>query len=398
MMSGADDSYTQRFSVSYEYPVHFTRGVFASGNNLLADTLGRLNERSPQRVQVFIDSGVVAARPSVIREVEQYFADRADVLKLEGAPEIVPGGEESKNSRDAAETVMESIADHHLCRQSFVVGIGGGSALDVIGLAAALVHRGVRLVRIPTTVLAQNDSGVGVKNGIDAYGVKNFAGTFAPPFGVLVDFDFLETLADKYWRGGIAEAYKVALIKDAPFFDYLCEHAVALRERDAAAMEHVVRQAALLHLEHIGSSGDPFEYGAARPLDFGHWAAHRLEILSGYELGHGQAVAIGIALDSYYARRKGLISDRVYERILDGLSTTGLPIWTGLLERRDTSGELEVLRGLEDFREHLGGELHVTLPNGIGDKVEVNEMEPDLIRAAIAHLKAEAERRGRPDA
>lgn len=388
------DTYTQQFSVSYEYPVHFTRGVLAVENDLLADTITRLQERAPQRVQVFIDSGVVAARPGVIRDIEAYFSVRSDSLELVCTPELVPGGEESKNSRDAAEQVMESIADRHLCRQSFVVGIGGGSALDVIGLAASLVHRGVRLIRIPTTVLAQNDSGVGVKNGIDAYGVKNFAGTFAPPFGVLIDFDFLTTLADMYWRGGIAEAYKVAIIKDPELFAYLREHAQALRTRDMVAMEHVVRETALLHLQHIAGSGDPFEYGAARPLDFGHWAAHRLEILSGYEIGHGQAVAIGLAMDSYYAFRRELISEAELEAILDGLAETGLPIWSSLLERRDASGVLDVLRGLEDFREHLGGELHVTLPRGIGDRVEVNEMDDGIIRDGMAFLKKTTAARG----
>jgi len=319
-----------------------------------------------------------------------YFEANGDGLTLVDAPESVPGGEQAKNSRDAAEQVMESIADRHLCRHSYVLAIGGGSALDIVGLAASLVHRGVRLVRMPSTVLSQDDSGVGVKTGIDAYGVKNFAGTFAPPDAVLVDFDFLKTVPWPYWIGGVSEAFKVAMIRDAEFFAYLCDNAARLRERDEALMESIVERAALLHLEHIRTSGDPFEFGKARPLDFGHWSAHRIEVLSGYEVGHGQAVAIGIALDSFYAWKTGHISEQAFESVVTAFERCGLPIWARLLERRGSDGQREVLRGLEEFREHLGGELTVTLPSPIGRGVEVHEMEESIIEEGIECLGQQA--------
>lgn len=381
------DNYIQRFQVHYEYPVHFTRGILDVDNDLLLNAIDRLHEGRRHRVQVFIDAGVATAWPGIAETVTLYFEARPEKLSLVCPPQMVAGGEHSKNNRLAAENIMESIAGQHLCRQSVVVAIGGGSALDIIGLAAALVHRGVRLIRIPTTVLAQNDSAVGVKNGIDAYGVKNFAGTFAPPFAVLVDFDFLDTLTDKYWVGGVAEAYKIAIIKDPVFFEYLCSHAAAIRDRDRSAMEQLVRRAAIMHLEHIASAGDPFEFGTARPLDFGHWSAHRLEIMSGYDIGHGQAVSIGIALDSYYACRTGLLSKAELDAVLTGLKTTGLPIWSELLERKTSTGTLDIIQGLHDFQEHLGGELRVTLPDGIGAKVEINHMDNAIIRDAITFLK-----------
>ncbi len=381
------DCYLQRFSVHYEYPVQFTRGVFDPANDLLLSTLDRLNENRRHRVQVFIDSGVAAARPQLAAAVRRYAMVRPDRLSLVCDPETVPGGEHAKKNRHAADRIMESIAQRHLCRQSFVIGIGGGSALDIIGLAASLAHRGVRLIRIPTTVLAQNDSAVGVKNGIDAYGAKNYAGTFAPPFAVLIDFDFLDTLTDTYWRGGVAEAYKIAIIKDPLLFSYLTEHAQALRNRDKRAMEQVIRRTAILHLEHIAGAGDPFEFGTARPLDFGHWSAHRMEILSDYRIGHGQAVAIGIALDSCYAHHTGLLSSGDLSAVITGLKATGLPVWSDLLEQRTAEGTLEVIQGLYDFQEHLGGELRVTLPHGIGAKVEVSSIDPSMILDAITHLK-----------
>ncbi len=378
--------YTQRFAVAYEYPVQFTRHVFAPENPALVEAISRREPDRRHRFQVFVDAGCAAATPGLFDSIARYAARHADRLQHEGPPELVPGGESAKNSREAAERVMESIADHHLCRQSTVVAVGGGSALDIIGLAAALVHRGVRLVRVPTTVLAQADSGVGVKNGIDAYGVKNFAGTFAPPFAVVNDFEFLKTLAPKYYIGGLAEAYKVALIRDRAFFEYLRAHAPRLRAGDPAPMEAAVRRAAVLHLEHIAGGGDPFEFGTARPLDFGHWSAHRLEVRSGYELGHGQAVSIGMALDCCYAAHIGCLP--AYERdvVLDALEETGLPIWSSLLERRSVEGDLDILRGLEEFREHLGGQLTVTLPAPIGQRLEVHQFDHDALRTCIAWL------------
>ncbi len=379
--------YQQEFTVSYNYPVHFTHNVFNPANPLLNDTINRLNENRQHRVQIFIDSGVAKTWPDLNDSIKRYFETYADTLKLVCEPEIVPGGEQAKNLRNSSERVMESIADHHLCRQSFVVIIGGGSVLDIVGLAASLVHRGVRQIRIPTTVLAQDDSGVGVKNGIDAYGVKNYAGTFAPPFGVLIDFDFLQTLDNRYWSGGIAEAFKVAIIKDTEFLNYLCKNATALKDHNAEVMEQVVRRSAILHLEHIQNNGDPFEFGTARPLDFGHWSAHKLEVMSGYELGHGHAVAIGIALDSYYAWKTDHITEIDFNKIITAFRETGLPIWSSLLERKTSGNELEILCGLDDFQEHLGGELHITIPSPIGSKTELTEMNKYIIIDAIIELK-----------
>jgi len=222
---------------------------------------------------------------------------------------------------------------------------------------------------------------------MDEHGMKNFVGTFAPPFGVIVDFDFLDTLEDRYWKGGIAEAFKVAMIKDAAFFEQLCEGAEALGQRDAALIETVVQQAALLHLKHIATSGDPFEFGTARPLDFGHWAAHKLEILSNYSLSHGEAVSIGVALDTCYASTAGLLPAADRDRTLVAMNAIGLPLWSTALESRTENGQLVVLKGLDEFREHLGGELTVTLPNGIGKGLEVHDMDHTMIADAIAFLK-----------
>jgi 3-dehydroquinate synthase len=180
----------------------------------------------------------------------------------------------------------------------------------------------------------------------------------------------------------------VAIIKDRPLLDYLAENAEALRRRDMAPMEHVIRRAAILHLEHIAGNGDPFEFGTARPLDFGHWSAHRLEVQSNYALGHGQAVAIGIAMDTHYAWRTGLLTQDECDLILTAMHKTGLPIWNRVLENRDENGELEILRGLKEFQEHLGGRLTITLPNHLGQKIEIHEMDSRIIQDAVVYLAA----------
>jgi 3-dehydroquinate synthase len=385
-------AYDQNFSVPFGYPVHFTRHLFHNGNALFASVIDRLRENRRHRAAVYVDSGAASAHPRLIGQIKEYFHDRPDTLELAGPPEILPGGESVKNGWAVVRDVMWTIGNLHLDRQSVVVAVGGGSMLDMVGFATSIVHRGLRLVRVPSTTLAQNDAGVGVKNGMDEHGMKNFVGTFAPPFAVLNDFAFLPTLADRDWLGGAAEAFKVAIIKDAAFFDFLCERAAALRRRDVAAMEATVYRCAILHLEHIRTSGDPFEFGSARPLDFGHWAAHKLESMSGYQIGHGQAVSVGIALDSYYAMRQGLITADEFERIIAALTTCGLPVWADQLRERTPEGVLALLDGLHQFREHLGGVLNVTLPKGIGSKVEVHQIHADLIEEGLSELKARAAR------
>lgn len=386
MPTDAPPPYRQFISVPFDYPVHFTRGLFDRRNPLLVDTLDRLAEERAHRAAVFLDGGLAEARPDLTAQVERFFSARSNRLLLAGRPCRVPGGEVCKNGWEPAMDVIRELSDRRLDRQSFVIAVGGGAVLDMVGFAASVVHRGLRMIRVPTTTLAQNDAGIGVKTGINAQGQKNFIGTFAPPFAVLNDLDFLETLPFEHWIGGVAEAFKVAIIKDAGFFEDLLRDAPALRRREPGAMENAVRRCAVLHLDHIRNGNDPFEFGSARPLDFGHWAAHKLEVMSRHRLGHGFAVAAGIAVDTVYAAFCGLLSEEERDRVLEGFETAGLPVWHPLMTRRAAEGTLEILGGLGDFREHLGGRLTVTLPDGIGRRIEVHEMDLNLVESAIAFL------------
>ena len=193
------------------------------------------------------------------------------------APLALAGGETIKQSAGPVRRMIDALRAGNICRHSYCIAIGGGAFLDAAGLAAALFHRGVRLVRVPTTALAQCDSGVGVKNAINYAGSKNLLGTFAPPYAVLNDADFLDALPLPLLLDGIAEAIKVAAIKDAAFFRSIERAAPRIRKRDLPVIRRILKRCALLHLDHIATSGDPYELGTARPLDYGHWAAHKLE-------------------------------------------------------------------------------------------------------------------------
>jgi 3-dehydroquinate synthase len=361
--------------VQFDHRVHFTRGLFAPSNSLLQTLLAQPGRRP--KVLAVLDEGLAQARPDLPGAIETYFSGLRDQLALVGPPLIIEGGERAKMSYFHVSEIHSQIERHHIDRHSCVLGIGGGALLDVAGLAAATAHRGVRHVRVPTTVLGQNDSGVGVKNGINAFGKKNFIGTFAPPFAVINDFDLLATLSERDQRAGFAEAVKVALVRDRAFFESLEADADLLARFEAESMQRMIYRSALLHVEHIAGGGDPFESGSARPLDFGHWAAHKLEQLSDYQIRHGEAVAIGIALDVIYSRNIGL---------LDAVSA-GLELFANELLHLDPELQPMVLKGLEEFREHLGGELTLTMLRGIGAGVEVHEVILPKMLEALAELQ-----------
>ena len=380
--------------VSYQLRVHFTRRVFDSANPLLKTVLTNGEHPGVRKALFILDETLALAQPNLARDIENYFAAFPDELKLVCPPLIIEGGERAKNSYFHVSEIQSHIERYHIDRHSYVIGVGGGALLDFVGLAAATAHRGVRHVRIPTTTLSQDDSGVGVKNGINAFGKKNFIGTFTPPFAVVNDFSLLATLPPRDKRSGYVEAIKVALIRDAAFFEDIERSAEKLRDFDPAAMERLIHRCAELHVNHIATSGDPFEFGSARPLDFGHWSAHKLEQISEYKIRHGEAVAIGIALDVVYSRRMGFLDERDATRILTLLETLGFELFADELLHTVSGGDLIVLNGLEEFREHLGGELTITLLKAIGQGFETHEMNLAKVIEAIHELEVRRQQKG----
>ncbi len=374
------------FSVHFSFPVVFTRGLWQPHSPLFADIVGRLEPGRQHRLLVAVDDGLAAASSSLIQDITAYVEAHAGQLALVAPPVLVPGGEASKNDLSQTLRILELINTHGIDRQSFIVAIGGGAALDTISFAAATGHRGIRVIRIPSTVLAQCDSGVAVKNGVNMFGKKNFVGTFAPPFAVINDLDLIETLSRRDRIAGVSEMIKVALLKDAGLFDQIERSAALLHAGDIDALGAVIRPSLEWHMRHICTTGDPFEMGSARPLDFGHWAAHKLESITGNRIRHGEAVSIGMALDIRYATLSGFLPTKIATRIAAVISATGLPTWDEAVLQRNASGELLLIEGLREFREHLGGELHITMLRDIQSPFEVTEMDLALVTQAITDL------------
>ena len=372
--------------VGWQLRVFFTEDVFAPANPVLRNTLA---DTAMRKVLVVLDQSVAAAQPELSQRIESYFSAHTAQLRLVCPPVIIEGGERAKNSPELINEIHSQIDRHHIDRHSYLIAVGGGALLDVAGFAAATAHRGVRHVRIPTTTLAQADSGVGVKNGINAFGKKNFIGTFVPPHAVINDFNLLATLTPNDKRAGYVEAVKVACIRDKSFFEEIERDAEKLTTFDAMAMKRLIHRCAELHLSHISGGGDPFETGSARPLDFGHWAAHKLEQISDFQIHHGEAVAIGMALDVIYSRLTGLLDAKSADRIIQLLRQLGFKIFADRLLGKDSTGGWQILAGLEEFREHLGGELTITLLKEIGRGVEVHEMDSEKIVEAIHELRRE---------
>lgn len=386
-MPDRPDNVSFPITLRYEHRVIFTRDVFAESNRVLADLLTPREPGEDVRAMVFVDSGVQKTMPDLPQRIERWFAAHRDRVQLAAAPIVVPGGEGVKNDFRQLEKVWSAINAAGLDRHSYVLAVGGGAVLDMVGFAAATAHRGILMVRLPTTSLSQGDGGVGVKNGVNYFGKKNWLGAFVVPHAIVNDVAFLHALPERARRCGLIEAVKVALIRDAKFFDFIAERVDALARFEREPFEAVIRESARQHMEHIATAGDPFERGSARPLDFGHWAAHKLEQLSEFRVSHGEAVAVGMAIDVIYARRTGLLPEPVAERILDVIQRLGFQLFAPVKEIRTPTGRQDMLDGLEEFREHLGGRLSIPMITAPGQRLEIHEIDGAVVKAAFDELR-----------
>ena len=368
----------------WTHRVWFTRDAFEGGNPALANALRPPLLDQPGKLLVIVDQALPNAIDGLQQRIEAYLAARAEMG--DPLPELVairtmPGGEQSKNDLSNLEWLLKELLGHKLCRKSVVLAIGGGAVLDCVGFACAVFHRGVGLVRMPTTILSQDDSGVGVKNAVNMFGEKNLIGAFAVPRGVVNDFALIDCLPDRSFHAGFSEAVKVALLKDAAFFEQIEQTAEAIAARKPNAWEPVIERSAQLHLEHICLGGDPFEEQVARPLDFGHWSAHRLEGMTHNAVEHGEAVAMGLALDLLWAEKAGHVETGLALRTCRTLAALKIPLFHPRLS--DLS---DLFEGLESFREHLGGELTLTIPQAPGKPRDHHTVDRSALAWAVAEL------------
>ncbi len=370
------------FHVPFVHRLRFTQDVLRQDAEVLLDLLEG-SGNGPAKVQFWLDTNVEQAVPKLCEQIEAFCQEHGDRIEWVGPIQRVPGGEVIKNEIHILERMLKVMHAADLDRRSYVVVIGGGAVLDAVGFAAAIAHRGIRLVRLPTTTLAQADSGIGVKNSVNLFQKKNWLGTFAVPWGVVNDAALLRSLSDRDFICGFSEAVKVSLLKSREMFLRLEQTATAIRQRNSAAAGEMIRWSAQLHLEHITRGGDPFEALEARPLDFGHWSAHRLETLSDFDLRHGEAVAIGVAIDTVYSSLVHGLDPPVAERVLNCLHQLGFTLDHPILD--DTE---PIFAGLEEFRQHLGGRLTLTMVHDIGQSLEVHSIDVPQMRQAIAQVIA----------
>lgn len=379
--------------LQFTYEVCFTKDVFNSENLDFVNVVSKTNTDNKSTIIIFIDQGLLDCHRELLNNILHYFHIHQEKIILAGVPVPIPGGETCKTTPKILDSIYQTLFNHKIDRHSYVLAMGGGAVLDVVGYAAATTHRGIRLLRMPTTVLAQNDGGIGVKTGVNRYNQKNFIGAFAAPFAVINDSNFLNTLSSRDKRAGMAEAIKIALIRDEAFFVWMETNANKLVQFDNEAIQYLIRTCAELHLSQIINGGDPFESGSSRPLDFGHWSAHKLELMSMFDLKHGEAVAIGISIDARYALEIKKISGNDFKRIISLLDNLGFELIHPTMKKRKTCGALELLDGIEEFREHLGGKLIITLPNAIGKEVEVHDICRNTMEKAVTYIAARNEMR-----
>lgn len=367
------------FSVPCTHRVRFTEDVLGSDWKVLLELLDP-GEQEIARVQFWIDENLSESQPDLINRIKER-CHESETIRRAGPIQIAPGGENIKNDIHLMERVLKIMNVCDLDRRSYVVVMGGGAVLDAIGFAASIAHRGLRLVRLPSTTLGQSDSAVGVKNGINLFQKKNWLGTFSVPWGVVNDASLLASQLDRDFIGGFAEAVKVALLKDRNLLDDVCQAAQRIARREMSAAMPIIRASAGWHLDHITRGGDPFEENQARPLDFGHWSAHKLEAMSDFELRHGEAVAIGVAVDVVYSYLVHGFPAGDAKQVLECLIRLGFRLDHPSLH--DTDG---LFAGLEEFRQHLGGQLTLTMLEAVGKPIDVHDIDHESMQRAIRHV------------
>ena len=365
------------FSVPQTFRFRVSRDILGGDWRTLTDLLEPSGD-TPPRALVFVDASLPRADTELMSRLEANFENSKDRVQLCEEPWVLGGGEACKNDPAIVDGLLAHFHQHDLDRRSYVIVIGGGAILDVVGFAASIAHRGIRLIRLPTTTLAQADSGVGVKTAVNWFSKKNWKGTFAVPWAVINDHHLLRTLPHRDFLSGFSEVVKVSLLKDPETFAEVERCAEQIVQRDEAASATVIHKSVLLHLRHITEGGDPFEMLEARPLDFGHWSAHRLESLSDYHVPHGEAVAIGVAIDTLYSRNVCGFPAEDADRVIRCFKELRLPISHALLKNKSM-----LFDGLEEFRQHLGGRLTLTLLEAIGRPVNKHEIDRHAMEDAI---------------
>lgn len=351
-------------------------------------------ELAERSYDIEIDSGNLATFPTFLRDrstsnhavivtdtnVDALYADKLSDHLADQQWEVhilvVDAGEQSKCS-EVATDLWETMLAEGSDRQSIVVAVGGGVVGDLAGFVAATFARGLGFFQVPTTLLAQVDSSVGGKVGINLPGAKNLVGAFWQPLGVLIDVDVLATLPDREYRAGLAEVVKYGVILDEPFFAYLEENTSAINSRDAKTLSHIVERCCRLKADVV-EQDERETTGLRAVLNYGHTFAHAFEAAGGYEsLLHGEAVSMGMMCAARLAQLMNRVDDRFVERQQDLLNALSLPITS------PDHDQDELLQLMRRDKKVDDGQLRFVLPTRMGHVELVKGVRTEDVFASL---------------
>jgi 3-dehydroquinate synthase len=345
------------------YDIQIGRGLLTAVAPLARERL------AASRVVLITDSGVRQPHAELVAQSLAAAQIAVDLLE-------VPAGEASK-SVAVAERLWNELAARKVDRKAVVVAVGGGVVGDLAGFIAATYARGLSFVQIPTTLLAQVDSSVGGKVGINLPSAKNIVGAFWQPAEVLIDLDVLATLPEREYRSGLAEVVKYGVILDAEFFGYLEAHADALVSRDPAVLEHIIARSCRLKADVVEQDERELT-GVRAVLNYGHTFCHAIETVSGYgRYLHGEAVAIGMVCAARLARLMGRIDDELPLRQHALLAALGLPT------EFENLPEGELLAAMQRDKKTEHGKLRFVLPSRLGHVELVSQIDPALVLRSL---------------
>jgi 3-dehydroquinate synthase len=341
------------------YPIHIGPGLLAD-ESLWAKVL-------PQKTVVLVTNVTVA--PLYAQGLTRALGARR-VIEVD-----LPDGESHKTLATVSRT-LDVLVANRIGRDAAVLALGGGVVGDMAGFVAACYQRGVAFVQAPTTLLAQVDSSVGGKTGVNHPGGKNLIGAFHQPTGVVADTDTLRSLPDRELRAGLAEVIKYGLIRDAAFFDWLEASIDALLAREPGALTHAIRRSCEIKAEIVAR--DEREQGERALLNLGHTFGHAIEAATGYSTWlHGEAVGAGMLLAAEMSARLGLFSTNAFQRTRALLRRAGLPAANPGITPEQMLHHMSIDKKVSD------GRVRLVLLRGIGDAELTGAYAPAALRATL---------------
>ena len=355
-------------NLNRSYDIHIGSGLLESCASLISPLLKR------DFVAIVTDENVAKSHLEGLTQT----LDRAEITHV---TKIMPPGEASK-SFTGLETLMQWLLDNKVERQDMVIALGGGVIGDLTGFAAATLRRGVRFTQIPTTLLAQVDSSVGGKTGINVPQGKNLVGAFHQPSLVLADLDVLQTLPDREFRAGYAEIVKYAAICDRPFFDWLEDNLEALNNRNNDALSFAIAKSCQTKADIVAQ--DEKEHGARALLNLGHTFAHAYENLTGYSenLLHGEAVGLGIAQAVQLSDHLGICPEADAQALVKHLAKAGLPV-----SQADVKGgpfkATDLVNAMAQDKKVSQGVMTFILMKAIGEAFITNDVSATQLTAFL---------------